>query len=258
MLVFYFTATGNSLYVARRLGGTSASIPRLLAGGKREFADEAIGFVFPCHGFGVPRMVAEFLRQSRFAANYFFAVMTYGNRSAAGLAQFDELARAAGVVLDYTNEILMVDNYLPWFAVEAQLRKTPGKNIAENLANCVADIQARRCKPVRVGMAAKLFTRMAHPISEARHCDHGDDRFSVLAGCNNCGVCARVCPAGNIEVTDGPNFLHRCEGCFACLHHCPQRVLQVRGERSAARFLNEHVRLDEIIRANCRMAGEAQ
>ncbi len=85
MKVLYFTGTGNSLYVAKRLGGTCCSIPQLLHAGLRTLSDEAIGFVFPCYGFGVPKIVAEFVRQSRFRSDYFFAVMTYGNRAASGL-----------------------------------------------------------------------------------------------------------------------------------------------------------------------------
>lgn len=66
---FYFTATGNCLYVAKRIGGDLYSIPQMMKDDKREIEDDAIGFVFPCYGFGVPRMVIDFIQSSKFKAN---------------------------------------------------------------------------------------------------------------------------------------------------------------------------------------------
>ena len=57
MKTFYFTATGNSLYVAKRIGGELYSIPQMLENKRLEFEDEAIGIVLPCYGWGIPNMV---------------------------------------------------------------------------------------------------------------------------------------------------------------------------------------------------------
>ena len=45
MKVCYFTATGNCLYVAKRLGGELLSIPRLMRKGKIGIEDDAVGMV---------------------------------------------------------------------------------------------------------------------------------------------------------------------------------------------------------------------
>ncbi len=57
MKTFYFTSTGNSMYVAKSIGGDLYSIPQMLKEGKDAFRDEVIGFVLPCYAFGVPRIV---------------------------------------------------------------------------------------------------------------------------------------------------------------------------------------------------------
>ena len=49
MKILYFTSTGNSLYVAKSLGGEVYSIAKMLKRGKLEFKDEKIGFVFPVY-----------------------------------------------------------------------------------------------------------------------------------------------------------------------------------------------------------------
>ena len=44
-LVFYFTATGNSLFVAKALGTELVSIPQAIKDGKLEYEADEIGFV---------------------------------------------------------------------------------------------------------------------------------------------------------------------------------------------------------------------
>ena len=65
MTVFYFTATGNSLYVAKQLSPEPLSIPQLLKKGPEEllFRDDAIGIVYPNFGGSQPPLVKEFLNK---------------------------------------------------------------------------------------------------------------------------------------------------------------------------------------------------
>ena len=87
MKICYFTATGNSLYVARRIGGEDAellSIPQLMKEDRIEVSDEAVGIVFPVYVGGLPKMVRRFLGRADIRADYLFAVCTFG--SGMGLA----------------------------------------------------------------------------------------------------------------------------------------------------------------------------
>ena len=49
-MVFYFTGTGNSLYVAKQLEENPVSIPQIMRQGQMTFASDSIGVVAPVYG----------------------------------------------------------------------------------------------------------------------------------------------------------------------------------------------------------------
>jgi ferredoxin len=248
--IFYFTGTGNSLYVAKRIGGERYSIPQMTRGDKKEFSDETIGFVFPCYFIGIPRIVREFIKSSIFNGKYFFAIMTYGNMAASGLKEMEKTGREAGVRFNYMNEIMMTDNYLPIFDMKDELKTENQKKIEENLESMIFDIQNRKEAVCRKGMASDVITELAKYLMAGKHRDGRDKSFMVQENCNGCKTCAKVCPVGNIRIETHPVYLHHCEGCFACIHHCPQNAIHLNSEKSDARFINQNIKLAEIMMAN--------
>ena len=81
-MIFYFSATGNSLYAAKRFSDTPVSIPQIMRGTERQFSDDAIGIVCPVYAGEPPKMVKRFLRESSFQADYFYLVLTFIWRAA--------------------------------------------------------------------------------------------------------------------------------------------------------------------------------
>jgi len=81
MTIFYFTATGNSLAVAKQFGGTLVSIPQAVDSDNLHYKDDAIGIVFPIYWWNLPIMVRRFMDKARFEADYIFAIGTCGTIS---------------------------------------------------------------------------------------------------------------------------------------------------------------------------------
>lgn len=88
-VVFYFTATGNSLYAAKQLEEQPVSIAQAIHDKQPVYQAEKIGIVCPVFGHEVPALVRKFLDRSVFQTPYFYMILTYGNRhgGAAELAE---------------------------------------------------------------------------------------------------------------------------------------------------------------------------
>lgn len=246
MKVLYFTATGNNLYIAKRLGGECYSIPKLLKEGDLDVEAEKIGIVFPVFYSGVPKIVEEFLDKSNLKSKYIFAIASYGSFSWGTSRHLLEIAGRNRIEFSYYNEILMVDNYLPVFDMNKQLKKEPGKKIEEKLDRIIKDIGEKRSY-IKTNAA---FTQIIRSGQMKRYDSSFEKNFLVGSNCNGCKVCEKVCPVDNIKVDERPVFNNNCQHCLACIHNCPQVAISLKKEKSTARFRNRNVTLNEIINAN--------
>ena len=87
-MIFYFSGTGNSEYVARRIaaatGDGASSIAECVAHRRFDFdasKERRVGFVFPVHFWGLPAIVVEFLEALTLAdagCCFVYTVATYG------------------------------------------------------------------------------------------------------------------------------------------------------------------------------------
>ena len=144
MKIFYFTGTGNSLAVAKRLNGELVSIPQVMKEKNFIFEDEAIGIIFPLYCLNPPKMVREFLSKAKFQTEYLFAVAIYGNLAGASMQELQKSVRSYGYQFHYMNTLLMVDNFLPNFEINEEISLLEKKKTEECLEKVVADIHSHR------------------------------------------------------------------------------------------------------------------
>lgn len=263
MKILYFTSTGNSLYAAKSIGGELHSIPQMVKEGTYEFTDDKIGIVFPLHAWGVPSYLVDFLRKATFNCDYLFAVTSYGIYSGAVAKHLTDIGKEAGYTFDYINRIRMVDNYLPTFDMKKEIENESRKQIEKHLTEIKSDIEASRKWILKENFIQKaafnyMKGRENKPFNEKRLKVHVygegiENYIFVEDSCNQCGICAGVCPVDNIEM-DNENgkisLSDRCFMCFACIHHCPSKAIHIKGEVNGNRYRNSQINLSEIVRAN--------
>jgi ferredoxin len=232
MVVFYFTGTGNSLVAARRLargmmGPPPLPMARYLEAREVNPGADTIGLVYPVHHWGPPDLVLRFARKLKAShGTYVFAVALYGGHS--GRA-FQDLGRALedrahGLTAGF--HVKTVQNYVPVFPMPDDRRVMTLQAEADAQVDAIIERVKRRDQGEREHWRYRPGVRSYYRGSK-RRLHEKDDLFEVRDGCTSCGTCARVCPVRNIQLVDGlPAWQHRCEQCFACLHWCPEGVVE--------------------------------
>ena len=112
-MLFYYTATGNCLYVARKLDKELYSIPQVLKKKDLYYQSNSIGIVAPIYAGELPQTVKKFLSEVHFDTPYFFMILTYGSRDTVAGVWCEKFCQEQGLHVDFIQTIKMVDNYLP-------------------------------------------------------------------------------------------------------------------------------------------------
>jgi len=250
MKLFYFTATGNSLAVAKQFEGELISIPQVMKNGLLEYTDQEIGIVFPVFANQPPKMVQDFLKKVNLKADYYFAIATYGMMSGNPFRYVQRIAKEHGYQFDYTRGLLMVDNFLDNFDVASEVSKIEKKKIPDRFSAIKKDVLNHKKEEMRAGLITNAVTKMCEPLFNGIVNGRTAQKFIVDETCIQCGICSKVCPAGNIKVSNQVEFNQMCEGCYACIHACPKKAMHIKREKSNERWRNPDVSLNEIIASN--------
>ncbi len=266
-IILYFTATGNSLYIARQLADENTellSIPQMVKQNRYDFEADEVGIIYPIYGHMPPNMVRNFIKQARIKADYKFAVLTYGMLDFNAAELWNGISQKAGTKFDYINTLVMVDNWLPNFDMNKQMKID--KHIPEQVEKIKADLLKQR-KWIKPATAEDRrnhdgFMSFSRLDPEVGFLKRSERYFQVTDACIGCAICTEVCPRGNYELTStGVKAEGDCDFCFACIHNCPQKAIQFadlpddpllsRGEVNPnARYRNDHVSLWSIKESN--------
>lgn len=246
-VLYYFTATGNSLAAAQELGSLledSLLVPIVSANGEECSKEtQRIGLVTPVYHLGLPRIVADFCVNTLavFQQAYYFLVLTYGGIAGAAGMQAARLLEQRGIALSYCASVAMVDNFVPRRRIPTEERQQDILLSAdERLREIAAHITEQD-----FASAHDLFTNAQlryHDKAAQRYSD-SDRLLTVNSHCTSCGLCEKVCPVQNIRVGEKKvEFLHHCEQCLACLHWCPPSAINA-GVKTAKRGRYHHPRI---------------
>ena len=273
-MIFYFSGTGNTKWAASKLAAATREdlisiAPYMRADdSSHNLAEpfilkenERLGFVFPVHGWRVPKLVREFISKMKIqrepsdasAENkakaddclknrpFAYCVCTAGDSIGLTIENLKEVIsqnpslQALGITeVSSSYSLIMPESYigLPFMDVDPKEREIRKKeNAAQELAVVCEEIFDRKEGISRLvkGPIPWFFTKVVGGFFEKVLIT--DKRFHVEKDrCVKCGICANVCPIGDIKGGHGeyPVWLHHkdCLTCFTCYHHCPHHAIE--------------------------------
>ncbi len=232
IMILYFTGTGNSRFIANRLGSLLSeevlSINSYMKENKKGDFESAAPYVIvvPIYMCRIPPDVERFLENSTFRGNrsvYFI----YSAAAVIGRADsyVRRLCSRAGLSFKGSAAILMPANYVAMYDVipkenaltEAVKRIHAVQEIAgiiQKNGTFAVNPQIARMKVL--SLIAPLFTKMMVK----------DRPFVCGDSCTGCGQCAALCPKNNILLKGGkPSWQGNCMHCMACISACPQKAI---------------------------------
>ncbi len=254
-IIYFYTGTGNSLWTARKLAALLKNtelipIPAAASQSAKTQA-EAIGFVFPVHIWGVPKLVIDFINHLESGSStYHFALAVNAGQVAATLIQLKKILMMKGYDLDAGFSIDMPSNYIPWGGAIAENKQQIKFQRSEEKIGRIAEIIKAQRKltpekgPLWQNILFSFFYRKSFP-----HIHKMDKSFRADDKCNNCRICEIICPVRNILIVDGkPLWQHHCEQCFACLQWCPEEAIQYgKNTQKKKRYQHPEISLKDMM-----------
>ena len=247
-MILYFSATGNSKYVASRIaeatGDKIVSILECADGACFDFEDEKIGIITPTYFWSLPSIVDEFLGTISFATNYLYFVATCGTTPGATGALANKRIQSCNI--DAYFSVKMVDNYTPIFDISTkELQEKFLIDTEGTIDGIISYVKAGKHLARMTGATPVLLSNLiAKQIYNLRA--RKTSRFSVEDTCNGCGLCEMKCPVHAIKIESGqPVWVKdKCVMCLGCLHRCPKFSIQCGSKTKAhGQYLNPNVRV---------------
>ena len=242
-MILYFSGTGNSEYVARRISlEVNDSLLSITASLKAEKMlkipkSQPIIFVTPTYGWRLPRVVEAWIRRNKsIEGQKVYFVLTCGSDIGDSDKYLRKLCSDKGVEYMGVQQVIMPENYIAMFDV-------PSKEIAEEIIDNAEPsimevsqyiIDKEPIPKKKVTFADKVKSGIVNNLFYATIVKA--KKFKATDKCIGCGKCERICPLHNIELKNGkPVWGKECTHCMACISYCPVEAIHYGGKTAEKR-----------------------
>lgn len=240
-MIFYFSGTGNSLWVAKQLNmifdEKLISIADELKNDSNTFryvlkADEKIFFVFPVHSWGPAVLIPRFIEKmnlENYTNQAVYSICVCGDNCGYTDRIMQKALAEKSVRLTAAYSIQMPNNYIlmKGFGIDTKEIEEKKLKLAPQLVEEIAkDIQSGKNSGYYVaGGKPFLKSRVVYPAFSKYAI--GRNSFFATDACTACKLCVRICPTQTISMKNNkPIWQNTCVQCTACIHRCPVRAIE--------------------------------
>lgn len=236
-IILYFSATGNTAYVAKTLSELlDYKTLNLLEKIKKKdytevYSDKPFVICAPTYVCEMPQFVMNFLKKTPLTGNrdVYFILTSGGYAGISGILG-SRIIKKKGLTFKGYSELKMPRNYiasnsypeLSQDEIEKRIRDT--SNSLPDIASTIRSggvLKSRHVwlfeKAVTIPFAP-LWHKFRQPVKD----------FFVTDRCISCGLCSRLCPLNLIKLDNGKPTWNgeRCSHCMSCIQNCPVEAIE--------------------------------
>lgn len=256
-MIFYFSGTGNSLYVAQKLHESSGGELIDMAGAlnekrfKYEVAEgEKIGIVFPVYFWGLPTIVSEFIDQLTVESGsepFIYVVITCGGSIGNADKMLGNLLKQRNLQLNSAFSIEMPSNYVMMYDAPDKEKQDITLGSAEKQIEKIAGLLKVNKKGDFVSnRGLSILTPLAYGLYGIFR---KTKKFYATDACTGCGLCEEICSSKSIQLSSGkPEWINeKCSHCTACIQRCPAQAIQYgNATKKRGRYVNPNVKFSNM------------
>ncbi len=258
--IYYFSATGNSLSIAKKLQQVIQDSELIEIGNalrnNTKITSEKIVFVFPVYAWGPPRIVTEFISTSSFEnTKYAYSVCGCAGTACGTNMIIKKLLAKKNVTLTGGYILLEPSNSIDFDPSSGMIKfmdSIKGKEIRQSIDLRIKDIadtinKSKRSVIEKDSNISNFLSGLMY-VGAIGSFKTIDKKYFVTDECNGCGICSKICKRKNITMIDSkPTFSGNCENCTACLNACPSKSLQSSQKTvGASRYKKKGIKLNEL------------
>lgn len=255
VIIFYFTGTGNSLYVAKEISKSFpqcdiVAIPQAVDRKEFNYKDYSeVGFVMPLYFMGMPVMVNEFLSKLCIPnATYIFSVITRAYTKGLIFTEINKTLMKQGKTLNYGKYISFPDCYIRWDQAHSEESQQKVFNKATDKLEVIKqELLEGKTYVQKEGIIINTTSSIINKVWKSR-LSSINKTFKVNENCIQCGICIRTCPAKNIKLQNNKlKWDKKCQDCMACVQSCPHKAIYFNSRtKNKRRYRNPNVSTSEL------------
>ena len=255
-VIFYFSQSGNSLFVAKKLAegienATLVSIPEAIRKNSYSYLNyQRVGIILPLYYMSMPVMAWEFISKLEITKDsYLFSIVTRASSKGRIFYEINKLLKKNEVSLSFASYLTFPDSYIRWNEAPSEEKIfKQNENAKKSLESLTNKILCGENFVEKEGGLYKLVSLIVYNVWKSR-LRAINKSFKVNNLCAQCGICEKTCPSRNIKLENGrPKWLDRCQDCMACVQHCPKKAIYFNSRTiNKRRYINPNIKLDELI-----------
>lgn len=235
-MVLYFSATGNTEFIAkeiaRQLGDDCINLLKRVKENDHSPLHSETPFIIcaPVYVCEMPRFLAKYLKEQTFTGSQdvYFIFTSGGYCGISGVLAKSMFRKKKMNYLGHA-EFRMPRNYVASDAypmLEFEQVKERILDSHRKVDTVVSDIRAgRKLKARHVFLFETIITVPFNPVWSKFKYQTKD--FHTTGKCIGCGKCVKVCPLNNVSLKDGrPIWGNDCTHCMACIGNCPAEAIE--------------------------------